>query len=105
MAKKRSGQVPHGALTQSAPNPLVLTIEFAESGYNQLEWTWSGDDPFVWQWQSSADGLTDWSPIDTADGFERSGIELPIDNKFYRIVGLDPSGSPITPFSNAVQSN
>lgn len=62
---------------------------------------WGITDPAIWQIELSANGVDGWMVVDFQPGESRAAAEGTTD-VYYRIVGTDLLGNPITPYSNVV---
>lgn len=72
-----------------------------QDGSENLNWTWAGATPDHWSIQSSFDGVSGWTEVDTQPG-SFLGPEPVTGWFYYRVVGKDSGGSDITPDSNVV---
>lgn len=77
--------------------PVVLTFV----GPDGFSWTYSGPDPDSWSIQASVLVGGPFVEADNIPGNNRSDAGF-APTGFYRVVGEDPGGNPITDYSNVV---
>jgi hypothetical protein len=85
-----------GATVPPVDSPVLFLVAVED-----LEWTWSGDDPFTWLIDQSVDPTGPWVNFDSADGNLRDSGPVPGDF-WYSIIGVDIANNPVTGRSNAV---
>jgi hypothetical protein len=79
--------------------PVLLPIGIEEKAY----WTWSGPDPVQWRIEQSEDGVGEWVEFEVVDGSLRNSSLYCVSEDFYRVVGVNGDGDPVTDYSNIVQ--
>jgi len=86
------------------PAAPVLTGSSDQSG--SFSWTWAGQDPVLWVIYKSADGVDGWVAADSQEGNARSDDAGNLEfGSYYKIVGVNGTGQPITAESNVVVFN
>lgn len=96
MGKWATYQKRGGTRTTPAETPIL-----SFNGTDTILWTWGSADPVQWSIETAGTSSGPWTSDDQVSGSDRSYDQL-TNGRWYTVIGIDGSGNPVTPRSNAV---